>query len=366
MLNRRTLMALAAGTTMLGFSATTATAEDVSFEGETVRIIVPFGEGGGSDTYARTLQVYLARHLPGEPTVIVENMPGGGSIKGANTFQNAEPDGLTALVASTSTFTSAIFGGSAVNYDITSWEPVVLSPQGSVLFAAASTGIADQDPVTATQTLATVSHAFGIKSPTASELRAVAAFNLLGIENINPIFGLSAGERRQSMIRGEMQLGVEPFSGYSSKVAPYVESGELAFFATLGFIDADGTVVRDPGMPDAMTVPEIYEAIHGEAPSRPLWQAYLNFLNMGVMTSKSLNLPAGTSPEIVAAWRGAIDATLQDAEFLQVSGKVLGPYPQIFGDEAKAAIRGALDMDEAQREWLFAWIEEGMGVPAGN
>jgi hypothetical protein len=57
---------------------------------------------------------------------------------------------------------------------------------------------------------------------------------------------------------------------------------------------------------------------------------------------------------------------LQDAEFLQVSGKVLGPYPQIFGDEAKAAIRGALDMDEAQREWLFAWIEEGMGVPAGN
>jgi tripartite-type tricarboxylate transporter receptor subunit TctC len=61
MLNRRTLMALAAGTTMLGFSATTATAEDVSFEGETVRIIVPFGEGGGSDTYARTLHVYRDR-----------------------------------------------------------------------------------------------------------------------------------------------------------------------------------------------------------------------------------------------------------------------------------------------------------------
>lgn len=264
MLDRRTLLALVAGTTMLGF--TTAMAGDVSFSDETVRIIVPFKEGGGSDTYARTLQVYLAKYLPGEPRVIVENMPGGGSIKGANTFQKADPDGLTAMVASTSTFSSAVFGGRAVNYDMTSWEPVVLSPQGSVLFAAAGTGIAGQDAVTATKTLADASHTFGIKSPTASELRAVAAFNLLGIEDIKPIFGLSAGERRQSMIRGEMNLGVEPFSGYSSKVKPYVESGELAFFATLGFVDADGNVVRDPGMPDAMTVPEIYEAIHGRSP----------------------------------------------------------------------------------------------------
>ena len=366
MLKTRTLLALALGALVLGIAGNTVLANEVSFKGKKVRIIVPFKEGGGSDIYARTLQTYLAKYLPGSPSVIVENIPGGGSIKGANMFQNANPDGLTAMVASTSTFTSALFGGAAVRYDMTMWEPVVLSPQGSVLFATAKTGIAGQDAVTASKTLAGQKHTLGIKSPTGSELRAVAAFNLLGIDSIRPIFGLSAGERRQSMIRGEINLGVEPYSGYSSKVTPYVKSGELAFFATLGFINADGKVVRDPGLPNAMTVPEIYKALHGKDPSGPLWQAYLNFLNMGVMTSKSLSLPAGTPPEIVAAWKSAVDATLQDPKFQEISGKVLGPYPQVFGKEAKNAIRGALNMNETQRQWLFNWVEARMGVPVGK
>ena len=366
MLHRLGLLALAAGCAVLGFTTTSAIAKSVNFSDKTVRVIVPFKEGGGSDTYARTLQVYLAKYLPGKPKVVVENMPGGGSIKGANAFQKADPDGLTAMVASTSTFTSAVFGGKKVKFDMTSWEPVVLSPQGSALFAASVTGIVGQDPKIATKTLAGSNQTFGIKSPTASELRAFAAFNLLGVNNIKPILGLGAGERRQSMIRGETTLGVEPFAGFSSKVKPYIDSGELALFATMGFVDKNGNVVRDPGMPNTMTVPEIYETIHGKAPSGPLWQAYLNFLNMSVMTSKSLSLPAGTPPEIVAAWKNAVDATLQDPDFRKVSGKVLGPYPQIFGEEAKAAVRGALDMDVAQRNWLFAWIEERMGVPIGN
>jgi len=366
MLNKKRLLPLVTVAAMLGVTATSAIAESVNFSDKTVRIIVPFGEGGGSDTYARTLQVYLSKYLPGKPNVVVENVPGGGSIKGANAFQKADPDGLTAIVASTSTFTSSIFGGNKVKFDLTSWEPVVLSPQGSALFVSSVTGVAGKDPVTATKVLAGNSQTFGIKSPTGSELRALAAFNLLGVNDIKPILGLNAGARRQTMIRGETTLGVEPFSGYSSKVEPYVKSGELVLLGTMGFVDSDGNVGRDPGMPNVITVPEIYEAFHGKAPSGPLWQAYLNFLNMSVMTSKSLNLPAGTPPEIIAAWKGAIDATLQDPDFLKVSDKVLGPYPQIFGEEAKRAIRGALDMDERQREWLFGWIEERMGVPIGN
>jgi len=361
MFTKRSILGMAASTVV--FLASGAMADEVTFEGETITIIVPFGEGGGSDTFARTLQAYLTRHLPGEPTVLVENMPGGGSIKGANFFQRADPDGLTALVASTSTFTSAVFGGPQVEYDMTSWEPVVLTPQGSVLFTKSDTGIGGMDPVEAAQTLATSMRAFGIKAPTASELRAVAAFNLLGITDITPVFGLSAGERRQAMVRGELDLGVEPFSGYSSKVAPFIESGELTLFATLGYVSEDGTVVRDPGLPDVMTVPEIYQEMHGTAPEGPLWNAYLNLLNMGVMTSKSLNLPEGTSPEIVAAWRGAVDAMLADPEFIEIAADVLGPYEPVFGDAAKAAIAGALTMDDAQREWLFGWVEETMGVP---
>ena len=364
MTTRRTILGMLTAAAVLHTSV--AYAQDINFEGETVRIIVPFKEGGGSDTYARTLQTYLSRYLPGNPTVLVENKPGGGSIKGANIFQNAAADGLTALVASTSTFTSAVFGGAQVQYDMTSWEPVVLSPQGSVLFVTSDTGIAGLNPVAAAEMLASESHTFGIKAPTASELRAVAAFNLLGITDIQPVFGLSAGERRQAMIRSELDLGVEPYASYASKVAPYTTSGELVLFATLGYVAEDGSIVRDPAMPDVMTVPEIYQEMHGTAPEGELWNAYLNLINMGVMTSKSLSLPEGTSSEVLAAWQQAIADTLADPEFQSVSASALGPYPQVFGDAAKAAIAGALSMDDAQREWLYEWVEQTMGVPVGN
>src|SRR5438093_4870607 len=66
------------------------------FEGKTIRIIVGFSAGGGYDTYSRVIARHLGRHIPGKPTVIVENMPGAGSLIAANhLYKVARPDGLT-------------------------------------------------------------------------------------------------------------------------------------------------------------------------------------------------------------------------------------------------------------------------------
>src|SRR6266540_2925521 len=66
------------------------------FEGKTVRIIVGFSAGGGYDTYSRVIARHLGRHIPGKPSVIVENMPGAGSLIAANhLYKIAKPDGLT-------------------------------------------------------------------------------------------------------------------------------------------------------------------------------------------------------------------------------------------------------------------------------
>src|SRR5919197_6440842 len=67
-----------------------------SFAGKTVTIIVGYKPGGGYDATARMLARHLPQHLPGKPTVIVQNMPGGNSIIAANHLYNvAKPDGLT-------------------------------------------------------------------------------------------------------------------------------------------------------------------------------------------------------------------------------------------------------------------------------
>ena len=73
-----------------------AAAAQPNFAGKTVTIIVGYKPGGGYDATARMLARHLPDHLPGKPTVIVQNMPGGNSIIAANHMYNAaKPDGLT-------------------------------------------------------------------------------------------------------------------------------------------------------------------------------------------------------------------------------------------------------------------------------
>src|SRR2546421_8043120 len=66
------------------------------FAGKTVTIVVGYKPGGGYDATARLLARHLPKYIPGKPTVIVQNMPGGNSIIAANHMYNvAKPDGLT-------------------------------------------------------------------------------------------------------------------------------------------------------------------------------------------------------------------------------------------------------------------------------
>jgi tripartite-type tricarboxylate transporter receptor subunit TctC len=79
--------------------ATPVSATDASsfFAGKTVRILVGFSAGGGYDIYARELGRYLGRHIPGNPSVAVQNMAGAGSLKAVNFLFNAAPRDGTVL-----------------------------------------------------------------------------------------------------------------------------------------------------------------------------------------------------------------------------------------------------------------------------
>jgi tripartite-type tricarboxylate transporter receptor subunit TctC len=94
MLTRIVVAALAA----LGIVAG-ASAETVAdfYKGKTVQLIVGYGTGGGYDVYARALARHIGRHIPGNPNVVVQNMPGAGSLRAANFLYNAAPKDGTAF-----------------------------------------------------------------------------------------------------------------------------------------------------------------------------------------------------------------------------------------------------------------------------
>ena len=64
------------------------------FKGKTVQVLIGFGPGGGYDLYARTLARYMGKHIPGNPTLVPQNMPGAGGVKAMNYLYNvARKDG---------------------------------------------------------------------------------------------------------------------------------------------------------------------------------------------------------------------------------------------------------------------------------
>src|SRR5258706_1538210 len=75
-------------------SAHAASAEENFYRGKGIRIIVGFAAGGGFDAYARAIARHMGRHIPGNPSMIVDNMTGAGSRVSANFLFRAPADGL--------------------------------------------------------------------------------------------------------------------------------------------------------------------------------------------------------------------------------------------------------------------------------
>lgn len=93
------------------------------FKDKTVRIVVGFSSGGGFDAYARAIGRHMGKYLPGSPTIIVENMPGAGSLIAANHLYNqAKPDGLTIGHFIGGVVVGQILGNPAAKFDSRKFE----------------------------------------------------------------------------------------------------------------------------------------------------------------------------------------------------------------------------------------------------
>ena len=90
--------ALSLLTSFVAASVAAAPADPASFyRGRTIQLLIGFGPTGGYDTYARTLARHMGKHIPGNPTIVPQNMPGAGSLKVANYIYNAAPKDGTVI-----------------------------------------------------------------------------------------------------------------------------------------------------------------------------------------------------------------------------------------------------------------------------
>lgn len=132
---------------ILAFTGPHAIAQSNFYEGKTIRMIVGFTAGGGYDAYTRTIGRHMGKHIPGNPAILVENMPGAGSMISANyTFKAARPDGLTIGHFIGGLFLQQLLGKPGIEFDAGKFQYVGVPGQDNfVIGIAKSTGITDVD-----------------------------------------------------------------------------------------------------------------------------------------------------------------------------------------------------------------------------
>ena len=117
------------------------------YEGKSIRIIVGFSAGGGYDAYTRTLARHMGKHIAGNPAIVVENMPGAGSMISANySYKAARPDGLTIGHFIGGLFLQQLLRKPGIEFDAARFQFVGVPAQDNfVLGVSKSSGITDLD-----------------------------------------------------------------------------------------------------------------------------------------------------------------------------------------------------------------------------
>ncbi len=323
------------------------------FSGKNIQWIIPFKEGGGGDTWARYNSPYFTKHIKGNPVILVNNIPGGGSIKGANYFaDNVKPDGLVLLGTSGTTQMPYLLDDPRVRYEYNDYKPVMAYPTGGVVYCSPDLGVNGIEDIAK---LKDIPLKYASQGPTSLDIVPVFSFDLLGMD-VQTVFGFRGrGAGRLAFERGEVLLDYQTSSAYLKNVVPLVDRGEAIPLFSFGALDAEGRLVRDPSFPDIPHFGEVY-AKQGHQLDGIEWDTWFAFMSAGFGGMKLLLTPNETPDEIVALLQEGIEKMKLDPKYKSTKIKALGQYEQVTGAAASKIFDLATKVGTEEKEYMKGWL----------
>jgi len=189
------------------------------YEGKTVRIIVGFAPGGGYDRIARLLAKHLPKHIPGKPTILVENMEGASSIIAANHIYNqTKPDGLNIGTFNRGLPFAQLLKTEGVRYDVTKFSWI-----GSAAVEATILAIRSDLPYKTVDDLKKVKEPIPLAGmgPGTSDTQFAILLKEFGKINLKLIIYPSSADGMLAIERKE----VDGRGGSYSSLKPFIERG---------------------------------------------------------------------------------------------------------------------------------------------
>lgn len=331
-----------------------AMAQSDFYDGKRIELVVPYAPGGGNDAFGRLLQTQYQACIPGAASVQVVNVPGGGTVIGANEFElRRAPDGLSVLVTAGTTSYAWMFGQEGVRYNPRNWTPVLGLPGGGVVYTNSSIGVTSMEDLVTTE----AELVFGGISATGLDLLALLTFEILDID-VHAVLGYEGkGPAQIAFQQGETNIDYQTTPAYLSLVIPQVAEGTAIPLYTAGMVQG-GELVRDPAFPDIPSFLEAYREARGADPSGPAWDAYLALVNSGVSAQRQVWLHGESPPEAVEALRQATDCVINRDEFYDLGKDILAGYTPIVGDELDSNVAEMLSVSDDVLLWLRRHLNE--------
>jgi tripartite-type tricarboxylate transporter receptor subunit TctC len=278
--------------------ASAQTPVEAFYKGRTVEMTIGTVPGGGYDLYGRLIARYLGRHIPGNPTVIVKNMPGAGHLRMTNWLYNVAPkDGTVLATAPQALAIEQALGSEGIQYDAAKFSWIGrIAPVVEISFTWHTSPTKTLEDARKRETI------MGGSGPTSPTVFYLKALNALAGTKFKIIQGFpGGGETELAMQRGEVEGNTKAWAAMKVDNAEWLREKKVNLLLQYA-------LERSPDLPD---VPLMAELGKSEDDRRAL-----KLFAMGNAMGRSIMGAPGVPPERTAALQKAVADTMSDRELV--------------------------------------------------
>jgi tripartite-type tricarboxylate transporter receptor subunit TctC len=310
-------------------TAQVSQAQEPFYKGKQIRIIVGLSTGGGYDRAARLLARYMGKYIAGNPDIVVQNMPGAGSVTATNyVWSVAKPDGLMLVMPHNNVYLSQLSGQKEVQFDLPrfQWigslenEDMMLFGRADAPFKSVGDIIRAKDPPKCGST--GVGSSDYVMARILEDTVGARISSITGYPGSSEIaLALERGEVACMGLTISTYFGREPFLGW-------LKTKFVRFLAQSGR-------KRDERVPDAPTIYELMNEYKTSAMKRRVTEAMLQ----GGEWARPMMAPPGTPPDRVSILRAAYEKAAKDPELIAEAKKLRIDVAAMRGEQLQATAK---------------------------
>jgi tripartite-type tricarboxylate transporter receptor subunit TctC len=328
-LRRMSLLALGI-IACLWMSAVNVFGQESFYKGKTIRLIVGLAPGGGFDTYSRVIARHIGKHIPGNPTMVVDNMPGAAGLVSANfIYRVARPDGLTIGNFVGGLNLQQLLGLPGVEFEGAKFEYLGVPAQDNFMIGVSkTTGITSVEQWKASGTIIKIGGVApgGGTDDIPKVLKATLGLPLQLVSGYK-----GTGPVRLAFNAGEVQGICNSWESFKATWRNELDKGEVVILL-------QASLKPHPELPN---VPWAYE-LAKTADAKKMIQA---LALVDGATNRPYLLPPNTPKDRVRILRKAFMDTMKDPEFLADTNKAKLDIDPLDGEEVEKQIKALFKLD---------------------